>query len=235
MQGNLFLVHMIQTAKKRVMMDPSKVQVWILSPSTMSSEFTKRTGGMILDLPTIAMQHYQRFTIDHWKTYIDEWLPLSLHVYIAMISYKSSWIVTGLAISVPDYHTDKECYIRLLCSACKCGRILMNAIRDNSKDTRRIALHSEPSCVEFYRKLGFVMVGTNYETNDLHVRYPMMILPLGKKSINDVLDGEVVCTWFYFGWWYYLAKYAKQVLFGCGVAVAIVVMKNSPYKVYIPC
>lgn len=221
-------------ARHHVRQHPDQVQVWrFLFPRQCKTyeervrhvhmQFHHKTKHPLPDLAELTQTHYQRYSLDHWNAYLRDWIPEAHCMYLAVVYQDVRPIVTGFALCVANMYGKKECYVRLLCSACKCGRILMRALmQDATRDgQRRMALHSEPSCVGFYQRLHFVMVSSQYETNDMGTRYPFMILPLKPHTLKEVLEGRTVCTMFWFGWWYYLTNgwwwlaLGASVLYGC--------------------
>lgn len=218
--------------KRKIQEDPTIVHTWKCDIGKIHASYFKRTSYFqewfhkksrtivpttkkeTFDLPSIVKSHYQKYGDQHWISYLREWLPVADAIHIAVIILDNSVVITGFALTLKDFHSENECYVRLLCSACKCGKILLQSIHTDSerRGIQRMALHSEPTCVGFYQKQGYHMVCTNYEENDLFVRYPMMIFPLQGVHVHDVLAGEVICKTFFFGYWHYLQTYAVTIM-----------------------
>lgn len=161
-----------------------------------------------------AKVHYQKYDDDHWITYIKTWLPECNGLF--WTSYKN--VCTGLALCIIK---QDEIYVRLLCSMCRCGGQLLQYIQTSAREQNipRVRLHSEPKCVGFYRKYGFLTINEDYETNVFGVRYPTMVWGIIHKERESLCQGT-----FFFGWMFYIQEIWQIVTVIIGGILAFVCM-----------
>lgn len=137
-----------------------------------------RVVGWRIDLVEECMTHYGgEGDAEGWRDFLEEWLPRASVCYLALCA--SEKCILGVLLGIWDWLEEGELYVRLLCSKCKWGgRLLERAVADAemAPGIRRIALHSEMSCIGFYKKKGFTMIRRGWE--NFGRPCPLMVRPL---------------------------------------------------------
>ena len=170
-------------------------------------------NGMQFCLSWQLKIHYNAYTYEYWKKFVDTYIDSINNVVISYMYGKENKInILGITILIEDI-SKRNVYVRCICSKCHTGGIMMKYIinkYNNDKLYDYMYLHSEPDSyvLRFYKKHGFLML-KEYNIDEYGIRYPKMLLPL---NTNYSIDTTNIKTDFFFpGLMYYVIKLFTQI------------------------
>lgn len=191
------------------------VDIDLSSISPVQKEvYTRRyTSSVVGDcgpLYKVMKMHYRGYrSAAHWREFCDTWLPHALGICIGY--RKGSAVPASFAMWMMG-SSEKEMYIRLLCSKDRCGGATLKHVLRLLRDSDIISLHSEPHTIRFYEKHGFVR--TKEVLVDEHgIRYPLMVFSKeGVTGSTATAAFDIESGWHWPGIAYYLVWYWKYIV-----------------------
>lgn len=171
--------------------------------------YTRRyTSGVVGDcgeLHKVMKAHYRGYrSVAHWKEFCETWLPLAQG--ICMGYRKGNAIPASFAMWMVG-SSDREIYIRLLCSKDRCGGATLKHVLRLLSDDAVVTLHSEPHTIRFYEKHGFART-KEVLVDEFGIRYPLMVY--GRDGVPKGI--EIESGWHWPGIAYYLVWYWRYII-----------------------